>query len=141
PMFAAEPNAERGRIALTTRTFTPAVWTLKGYENAWKQWQLPLKEAPREYIPTFADRYGLHPAPFENDGLPMGLRLTDSLLLGKAVAYNCMLCHAGSILGKSYIGLGNSSLDIQALFEDLGKESGTVIKTPFPFTNVRGTTE
>ena len=34
------------RIALTTRVFTPAVWTVKGYENAWKQWQPPLKEAP-----------------------------------------------------------------------------------------------
>src|SRR5438270_13041569 len=102
PMFAAEPNAERGRIALTTRTFTPAVWSLKGYENTWKQWKPAPKEAPRDYQQAVADRYGLHPAPFENNGLPMGLRSTDSLLLGKAVAYDCMLCHAGSILGKSY---------------------------------------
>ena len=52
-----------------------------------------------------------------------------------------MLCHAGSILGTSYIGLGNASLDLQAFFEDLGKESGTLRKSPITFSNVRGTTE
>ena len=39
--------AERGRIALTTRFFTPATWTMTGYENAWKNWQPLLKEARR----------------------------------------------------------------------------------------------
>src|SRR5437016_2784683 len=116
--LGADPAAERGRIALTTRAFTPAVWTMKGYENAWKQWQPTLKEAPKNYASAFGDYYGLHPAPYENGGLPMGLRKTESLLLANALTHDCMLCHAGSIFGKSYIGLGNSTLDIQAYFEN-----------------------
>jgi mono/diheme cytochrome c family protein len=149
PLSAAEPPgaedraaSERGHTALTTRAFNPTTWTLTGYQNAWKSWQPARKEAPADYAPAFREYYGLHPAPFENNGLPMGLRETKSLLLGKTVSYDCMLCHAGSILGKSYIGLGNAALDIQALFEDLGKESTFSVKnTPFPFSNVRGTTE
>ena len=45
-------------------------------------------------------------------------------LLGKGLATDCMLCHGGSILGKSYVGLGNSSLDFQALFEELAEAAG-----------------
>jgi mono/diheme cytochrome c family protein len=143
PLLGAEPEsaAERGRIALTTRAFTPAGWTMQGYENAWKQWQPQLKEAPEDYDRAFRAYYGFHPAPYENGRLPMGLRETKSLLLGKAIANDCMLCHGGSILGKSYIGLGNASLDIQSFFEDMGKASRTLYKTPFVFSNARGTIE
>jgi len=143
PVLGAEPDnaAERGRIALTTRSFTPAGWTMKGYENAWKTWQPRLEEAPADYGQAFRDHYGLHRAPYENGPLPMGLRQTKSLLLSKAVTNDCMLCHGGSIFGKSIIGLGNASLDIQAFFEDMGKASGTLGKTPFVFSNARGTIE
>jgi mono/diheme cytochrome c family protein len=61
--------------------------------------------------------------------------------LTSAVSNDCMLCHGGSILGTSYVGLGNASLDIQSFFEDMGKASGTLGKTPFTFSNVRGTSE
>jgi mono/diheme cytochrome c family protein len=44
-------------------------------------------------------------------------------------------------MGKSYIGLGNSSLDIQSLFEDLAAADGIIKKLPFTFSNVRGTNE
>ena len=33
-----------------------------------------------------------------------------------------MLSHAGSILGQSIVGLGNSTLNMQGLFEDLDKD-------------------
>jgi mono/diheme cytochrome c family protein len=61
--------------------------------------------------------------------------------LGKGIATDCLLCHGGSILGKSYLGLGNSTLDIHALFDDLNKASGRSVKLPFTFCNVRGTSE
>jgi mono/diheme cytochrome c family protein len=142
PLFGEEPSAvERGRVALTTRFFTPATWTQAGYENAWKNWEPPLKQAPADYARAFVDHYGVHPAPYENGSLPMGLRAAQSLLLTKPLAHDCMMCHGGSILGKSYIGLGNASLDLQAFFEDLGKGSGTLSKSPITFSNVRGTTE
>lgn len=143
PLFGAEPDspAHRGRIALTTRTFTSASWSMAGYESAWKLWQPPLEQAPADYDQAFRDHYGLHQAPYENGRLPMGLRATKSLLLSNALTSDCMMCHGGSILGKSYIGLGNASLDIQAFFEDVGKASGTLGKTPFVFSNTRGTNE
>src|SRR5262249_30673160 len=47
----------------------------------------------------------------------------------------------GSILGKSYIGLGNASLDAEAVFTELAQVSGSSGKLPFTFSNVRGTSE
>ncbi len=140
---AREPSAtptpsQRGYQALTETAFIPAFWKTSAVPNAWKQWGL--KEKPANYDAAFRDRYGLHAAPYPNDGFPMGLRKAN-LLLGKGIGVDCMICHGGSILGKSYIGLGNSTLDVQALFEELGEAGGTAVKLPFTFTNVRGTNE
>lgn len=142
PAGTAEPAsptpAERGHKALTTTAFIPAFWKTPAYGNAWKQWGV--KEKPADYDAAFRDRYGLHPAPYPNDGLPMGLRKSPALL-GQGLGADCMLCHGGSVLGKSYVGLGNSSLDIQALFEELAGVEGMPAKLPFTFANVRGTNE
>src|SRR5262245_12949055 len=107
---------ERGRTALFTRSFTLAGWSFAGFDNAWRQWEPKLNAAPKDYEQTFREHYGLHPAPFDNGRLPMGLREARTILGAKGVATDCMLCHAGSMFGKSIIGLGNSSLDVHALF-------------------------
>ena len=140
PGLGAEPNADRGREALFTRAFVPAPWSLAAYDNAWKTWLPSLKEKPGAYEDAFREHYGLHPAPYPNGKLPMGLR-QGQLLFAKGIATDCLLCHGSSIMGKSYPGLGNSALDIQALFSDLGKASGGSGKLPFTFGNVRGTSE
>jgi mono/diheme cytochrome c family protein len=140
--WGAEPTAvERGRKALHQRAFIPAMWSLTANDNAWRQWGTGRTEPPRPYEQPFMQRYGLHPAPFDNGKYPMGLREGYNLLLGKGLTADCLLCHGGSIAGKSYVGLGNSALDFQALFEELGKAGGTTSKTPFVFSNVRGTSE
>jgi mono/diheme cytochrome c family protein len=137
---AAEPSAaQRGYQALTGTAFIPAFWTLQSVPNAWRHWD-GLTAKPADYDTALLHRYGLHPAPYPNDGLPMGLRKAP-LVLGKGIGVDCMLCHGGSILGKSYIGLGNSTLDIQALFEELAKADGLPGRLPFTFSNVRGTNE
>src|SRR5262249_30800763 len=59
----------------------------------------------------------------------------------KGLGFDCLLCHGGSVAGQSYIGLGNASLDFQALVEDLASAVGRAPKTPFVFSNVRGTSE
>ncbi len=142
PARAAEPAtpspAEKGYKTLTENAFIPGFWSTKAVPNLWKAWGV--KEQPADYAAAIRERYGLHAAPYPNDGLPMGLRRAP-LLFGQGVGADCMLCHGGSILGKSYVGLGNSTLDIQALFEELGTADGTVKKLPFTFTNVRGTNE
>ncbi len=136
---AADPTpAERGQAALQSTAFIKAFWPKSAYDNAWKTWGLKAK--PDDYPTAFRARYGLHPADYPNDGFPMGLRKAE-MLFGKGLGIDCMTCHGGSILGKSHIGLGNSSLDIQALFEELAAASGTPAKTPFPFSHARGTNE
>jgi mono/diheme cytochrome c family protein len=139
PLLAAEPTAaERGHKSLTTTAFSPGFWKSNAVADAWKHWGV--KQKPANYDAAFRERYGLHSAPYPNDGLPMGLRKAD-ILLRQGIGADCMLCHGGSILGKSYIGLGNSTLDIQALFEELAKAGGMPGKLPFTFSNVRGTNE
>lgn len=132
------PAAERGYKALTTTAFIPAFWTPNALPNVWRQWGAAAR--PADYDAAVMDRYGLHPAPYPNDGLPMGLRKAP-LLLKTGVGADCMLCHASSIFGTSYVGLGNSSLDIHSLFEDLARADGIAKKLPFTFSNARGTNE
>jgi hypothetical protein len=136
---ADEPSpAERGRIALLTRSFNPTIWSTSAYDNAWRQWGLP--ERPANYEQAFRERYGLPEAPYPNDGYPMGLRRSGGLL-GNGISTDCLVCHGGSIMGHSYVGLPNASLDMQALYEDLARADGRSGTTPFIFSNARGTTE
>src|SRR5207237_54122 len=80
PSPAQESAAERGRKALTSRSFTPASWSVAAYENLWKLWDRTLAAAPGDYDRLVRERYGLHAAPFENGRYPMGLREGKSLL-------------------------------------------------------------
>jgi cytochrome c2 len=128
--------AERGRDTLLHRPLNPAVWSRSAYDNLWKTWGL--SEKPKEYDRAVRERYGLHTAPFDNRGLPLGL-MESGNFLGKGVVNNCLLCHAGTVAGQTVIGLANSSLDLQSLFDDLSTADGMSLNFPFKFSNVRGT--
>lgn len=79
---AGEPTpAERGRKALLERSYNPAVWTVDSWKNAWKHWENAGKTPPEGVADLTLARYGLHEAPYPNNGLPMGLRETPTLLL------------------------------------------------------------
>jgi mono/diheme cytochrome c family protein len=134
---AENSAAARGRAALLGRAFSPPVASRKAYDELWKQWGL--KEKPADYDRALRERYGLHPAPYANVGRLMGFREAGSLL-GTGITNDCMLCHAGSICGQSYVGLPNASLDLQGLYEDLLAASGFK-DFPLRFSNVRGTIE
>jgi hypothetical protein len=141
PLVAADRDTtapERGYKALTETAFIPAFWTHQAFPNAWKHWGTA--DRPANFEAAARERYGLHEAPYPNGGLPMGLRKAPRIL-GTGVSIDCMLCHGGSIMGKSYVGLGNTALDIQALFEELSHADRLGLKLPFTFTNVRGTNE
>jgi hypothetical protein len=129
-------SAERGRAIVFHDSLNPAIWSLSAYENLWKQWGLA--EKPANYAEAVKQRYGLNTAPFDNNGLPLGL-MQAKRLLGKGVVNNCLLCHGGAVAGQTIIGLGNSTLDLQGLFEDLTKADGFVLPFPFKFSSVRGT--
>jgi hypothetical protein len=140
PAFAEprEGDPARGKAALEGRSFNPPVWTASGYDSLWKQWGL--KEKPADFERLVRERYGLHPAPYANNGLPMGLRRNPDFL-GRTLSVDCLVCHGGAIMGQSYVGLGNSALDVQAVFEEMNAASGLGRKLPFTFCNVRGTSE
>jgi hypothetical protein len=131
---------QRGEKALLGRAFTPVFWTTNAYGNAWKRWDGSPKGPPADYGAAFRDYYGLHAAPYPNGELPMGLRETKGLIT-HGLTTDCLLCHAGSIGGQSYVGLGNASLDIEALFTDLAAADGLPGRVPHRFCNVRGTSE
>jgi mono/diheme cytochrome c family protein len=132
--------AERGEKALLGRHFNPPTIPLAAYENAWRFWEPAPKAKPADYAAAFRDRYGLHEAPYPNDDYPMGLRAAKGLL-GKMLTNDCMICHGGCILGKSMVGLPNTSIDYQSLFEDLARAAGHSPRLPFHMSQVRGTTE
>src|SRR5262245_25824301 len=139
---AAEPGkspAERGALAVRGRpALSPPLWSTKSFENVWKQWGL--KEKPADYARAIEERYGLQPAAYDNGNLPMGLHASQGLL-GKGVINDCLMCHAGRIAGQTIIGLGNASLDLQGLFDDLTAEEGLPFKLPVQVGYVRGTVD
>jgi mono/diheme cytochrome c family protein len=138
--LSPDPSAvDRGRKALLENNYIPPGWSRDAYEQAWKRWD-GVTAKPADYAAAFRDVYGLHPAPYPNKDLPMGLR-EGMRLFGRGVGIDCMACHGGSILGNSYVGLGNASLDAQALFEDMNAGSGLPSRLPMRFSNVRGTSE
>src|SRR5262245_58799608 len=110
---AEKTAAERGREALLGQSFAPPIVTHADYAKLWQVWGL--KEKPADFDRQVRERYGLHEAPYPNKGLPMGLREAKALF-GKGIGNDCLLCHAGSVAGKTIIGLGNTTLDLQAMF-------------------------
>ncbi|MFM7128446.1 MAG: hypothetical protein ACKO0V_03700, partial [bacterium] len=124
--------AARGREVVEKGSYLTAAWDLDTWEKL-KQSTKPLPDLLRttpETQKTDADtiarlRFGLHPAPFPNDNLPMGLRpalMKDQKTLGLQI--DCLICHGGSIGGKSYAGMGNSTLDFVTFLNAMTRTEG-----------------
>src|SRR6202043_3033311 len=96
-------------------------------DNAWKSWGL--KEKPADFEQQFRRRYGLHEASYANGGLPMGFHVSSGIF-GKGVVTDCMLCHSGRVAGQTILGLGNSAMDVQGIFDDLFAAEGNGFKFP-----------
>jgi hypothetical protein len=128
----------RGKKAMESRAFVPATWPESAYDDLWKQWQPRPQKAPDDYDRAVREHYGMPRAPFDNGRYPFGFRKAAD---GNGVAIDCLLCHGGAVLGTSYVGLGNASIDLQTLFEDMERAAGRSGKLPHVYANVRGTTE
>jgi mono/diheme cytochrome c family protein len=130
----APSAADRGRDAVRGwPALNPGICSADAFQNLWKRWGVA--EKPADYPRAVRERYGLHEAPYENGGLPMGLHEAKTLFR-KGVANDCLLCHAGTVAGRTIVGLGNSTLDLEGLFGDMipgGPRLG------FHFAYVRGT--
>lgn len=134
---AGTPDIERGEKAFMSVVLEPS-WPAESFENAWKVWGL--KEKPADYEQQFRLRYGLHPAPYENSRLPMGLKHIERF--GKKfITTDCLLCHGGSFDGRGYVGMPNAQLDYQLLYDEMYQAAGfTPLPTPFVLSRARGTT-
>lgn len=123
--------AVRGKLAMN-----PAIWSQAAYDNVWKRWGLKTK--PADFDRRFRERYGLHEAPYKNSGFPMGLHAAKGPFFN-GVANDCLMCHAGRVAGQTIIGMGNSLLELQGLFDEMSASNGFMLKFGFRFSHVRGT--
>ncbi|HEY2944591.1 MAG TPA: acyl-CoA desaturase [Vicinamibacteria bacterium] len=131
--------ASRGEQTLLGRTYGYGVpfYRESAYWNVWKVWGLPAR--PPDFEAKLRERYGLHPAPYDNGGLPMGLTWARDKLKGeRGFTVDCMLCHGGSIGGTSMIGLPNTTLDMEQLMQDFDAAEGRKMPSLFPLAEVRG---
>lgn len=138
------PAVERGREAMISKGYLKPAWHEDAYRRAGELWgkEAPASDTPPDaYAAAFNRRYGLHPAPYPNDGLPMGLRRGNGPDGSKTgLQIDCLVCHGGSIGGTSYVGLGNTTLDMKTLVEELTRADGRrPDPTPFVVNTTRGT--
>ena len=131
------PSAERGKEAVWS-VASPLSMSVNSWNTIWKQWQLA--DRPQDFDRRAQDRYGLHPSTRRDDRFPLGLNELKTVV-GPVLSNNCLLCHAGRIAGQTVIGLGNASLDLQSLQEDLAARELLPIKLPFKIGNGRGIIE
>ena len=129
---------------MTSTGYLKPSWSAEAYANVFKLWGVSSPDPSREpeaYAQEFRRRYGLAPAPFPNDGLPMGLRRgngPDGTKVG--IAIDCLICHGGSVGGTSYVGLGNTQLDLKLLFNEMLKAEGKRLPpSTFVINSSRGT--
>jgi len=120
--YDADKSAH-GYDLLTVHTVGLPVVPRVGIENLWLVWP---EGYQADYWPAMRKRYGLHEAPFDNQGLPMGIRDTGD----GYVTFDCLLCHASTVAGQVVLGAANSTLDVQSLLDDMTKGAAMVGITP-----------
>ena len=146
---AADPTpdpaaAARGHAAMTAVGFLKPAWATDTYKEVRKVWGIPAPDPdtdPEGYAAAFRHRYGFAPAPYPNDGLPMGLKrgvTPDGTRTG--IAIDCLTCHGSSLGGTSYVGMGNTQLDLKLFFHDMMQAEGRFVPpSTFVVNSSRGT--
>ncbi len=140
---AEKTSEEKGLYNLTHNPYGMMILTDKMLEKiptVWeKEWQDKLKPNDLESIRKVAfERYGFNEATWENRGGPMQMVVNER---GNWVQ-NCMLCHGGRVpvSGESMIGMPNTELDMQTLFDDLTKLTRYKLPYSMNFAASRGRT-
>lgn len=115
-VHAADASAAAaGRAALIDAVLGGPLVPLQAMRNLSLVWGVGLIADDAAYWQQFRERYGLFEATWDNDGLPVGVQMHDP----QFVTFNCLLCHAGAVDGELLLGLGNTQLDLQGLYDDL----------------------
>ncbi len=132
----ADPAAAaRGEKQFTVHSLGQGLIPVEALTYLWVVWGGGSFSSPDAYWAAFRARYGFYPAPFDNGPYPLGVRAVD----GTSVTIDCLACHATVTAGQTFIGAGNSQLDVQGLFDDLvalralGQQLGISVP-PLPYT-------
>lgn len=122
---------DRGRLVLESGSFLAPAWGASAWTKVVETAKpVPVDghtktDEPLDKSTNARVRFGLHPAPFANGDLPMGLRPAWSKDGRKAgLQIDCLICHGGSIGGQSYVGLGNTTLDFQQFLNAMTRADG-----------------
>ncbi len=145
PLFtSAESTPEqRGLHNLTHNAYGTPLLNGKFIQLLPKVWEAEWKAKidandPESVRRVAFERYGFSPATWPNQGAPMQFVATAQGFW----VQTCMLCHGGRLpgSGESMIGMPNTELDMQTLYEDVTKLTG--MRGPFPmsFGMTRGRT-
>lgn len=130
-IIASEPvtPAERGYRWIRTRTYLPADFDQKVFDQLWTSWPDEQREKAREGDLAFRRRvtrefYGMMTNPRALHG--PGLGYVDDGRGGWVM--NCLSCHAGKVAGRVIPGLGNTHLNLQTLVEDVRRTKLKLLK-------------
>lgn len=137
PLSATETTPEaRGLHNLTHNAYGMPLLNLKLIELVSRVWEPEWKAKidandPDSLRKVAFERYGLTEAvSSDSQGAPLQFVATKSGMW----VQTCMLCHGGRVplTGESKIGMPNTELDMQTLYEDVTKATG--MRGPFPLT-------
>ncbi len=121
--------AERGRIALTLTGFLKPEWSESAYRNAGQALGPAGTRSGHATRPAMRRPSGIGMACIRPPTLTTAcpwVCAAGSVPAGprRACKSTAWLCHGGSIGGKSYVGLGNTQLDLRAVLNELTTADG-----------------
>jgi mono/diheme cytochrome c family protein len=99
------------------------------------EWKAKIDASDPDSVRKVAfERYGFSEATWDNQGAPLQFVATPGGGPNAGWTQSCMLCHGGRvpITAESKIGMPNTELDMQTLYEDATKLTG--MKGPFQLT-------
>src|SRR5215510_546357 len=127
---------ERGLWNLQHKPYgSPLPLNKKALESLVKVWEPEWKtrinaDDPDSVRKVAFERYGFSEATWDNKGAPLQFVLSETGMWTQ----NCMLCHGGRVpvTGESKIGMPNTELDMQTLYDDA--TNLTKMRGPFQLT-------
>ena len=133
----------RGKQALLGKCYTPPTMTRRAYETIWKQWGL--KEKPARPTTTGCSASATactRPLPQRRPADGPASRRRCPSGSARASASTAWSATAARSLGKSYVGLGNATLDYPGVLRGDGRRRRpSAASRRSRFCNVRGTNE
>ncbi len=112
-----QASAARGAKLFTEGSLGKGFLPKDALRYLWLVWGTGAPASDEAFYAAFSARYGFIEAPFDNGGYPLGIREAGA----NNVSIECLACHGNRVAGTTVLGVGNSTLDLQGLYDDLSK--------------------